>query len=130
MSTSPKRLAALAGAALAVAGITILAPTASQANPAGTDLVISEVYGAGGNSGAVFNADFVELYNPTANPVDLLGTYVTYRSASGATGGSMALRGSLDAGDHYLVRMSATGAEGAPLPAFESSELASSSRSA
>jgi len=84
MSTSPKRLAALASAALAVAGITILAPTASQANPAGTDLVISEVYGAGGNSGAVFNADFVELYNPTANPVDLLGTYVTYRSASGA----------------------------------------------
>ena len=46
MSTSPKRLAALASAALAVAGFTVLAPTASQANPAGTDLVISEVYGA------------------------------------------------------------------------------------
>ena len=45
MSTSPKRLAALASAALAVAGITVLAPTASQA--AGTGLVISEVYGAG-----------------------------------------------------------------------------------
>ena len=36
MSTSPKRLAALASAALAVAGITVLAPTAAQANPAGT----------------------------------------------------------------------------------------------
>ena len=116
MSTSPKRLAALASAALAVAGITVLAPTASQANPAGTDLVISEVYGAGGNTGAAFNADFVELYNPTANPVDLLGTYVTYRSASGASGGAMALRGSLAAGDHYLVRMSATGAVGALCP--------------
>ena len=43
MSTSPKRLAALASAALAVAGITILAPPAQAA--AGHGLVISEVYG-------------------------------------------------------------------------------------
>ena len=28
----------------------------------------------------------------------------------------MALRGSLDAGDHYLIRISSTGAEGVALP--------------
>ena len=96
MSTSPKRLAALASAALAVAGITVLAPTASQANPAGTDLVISEVYGAGGNTGATFNADFVELYNPTGNPVDLLAgrTSHTGRASGDRRRRSMALRGS------------------------------------
>ena len=52
---------------------------------------------AGGNPGATYNADFVELYNPTAGPIDLLGTYVGYRSATGAQGGTMALRGTLDA---------------------------------
>ena len=68
MSTSPKRLAALASAALAVAGVTVLAPTAAQANPAGTDLVISEVYGAGGNSGAVSRPTSSSCFNPTGQP--------------------------------------------------------------
>jgi 5'-nucleotidase len=115
MSTSPKRLAALASAALVAAGMTVLAPPAAQANPDGSDLVISEVYGAGGNSGAVYNADFVELYNPTDDPIDLLGSYVAYRSATGGLGGSVALRGTLDAGDHYLVQMSAAGGTGGAL---------------
>ena len=30
-----------------------------------------------------YNADFIELYNPTAGPIDLVGTYVQYRSADG-----------------------------------------------
>ena len=40
-----------------------LAP--ASANPGGTGLVISEVYGGGGNSGATFKNDFIELYNPS-----------------------------------------------------------------
>ena len=34
-----------------------------------THLVISQAYGAGGNSGAVYNRDFVELFNPTTKSV-------------------------------------------------------------
>ena len=116
MSTSPKRLAALASAAMVAAGLTVLAPPA-QASPAGDGLVINEVYGAGGNSGAVLKADFVELYNPTAGPIDLLGTYVAYRSATNGLGGAVALRGTLPAGETYLVQMSAAGSIGADLPA-------------
>ena len=118
MSTTPKRLALLASAAVAVAGVTVLAPSA-QANPAGNSLVISEVYGAGAANNpanAVFNADFVEVFNPTGDPIDLFHTYVAYRSPTGAWGGSMALRGSLAAGDTYLVKMSANGPNGAALP--------------
>ncbi len=97
------------------AGLGLTAPAA--ANPAGTGLVVSEVYGAGGNNGAVYNADYVELYNPTSAAIALNGLSVHYRSASGGSGGTpYALAGSLDAGAHFLVRMSATGANGAALP--------------
>jgi 5'-nucleotidase len=115
MSTSPKRLASLASAAVVAAGLTVLAPPA-QATPAGDALVINEVYGAGGNTGAVYTADFVELYNPTAAPIDLLGTYVAYRSATNGLGGAVALRGTVPAGDTYLVQMSAAGTIGTALP--------------
>jgi 5'-nucleotidase len=110
---SPRRIAAGAGLALLAAGLT---PIAASANPAGTGLVISEVYGAGGNTGAAYNADFVEIHNPTAAPVDLRGKYVAYRSATGGFAGSMALRGTLPADGRYLVRMSTTGTNGSALP--------------
>ncbi len=117
MSTSPKRLAALASAAVVAAGITVLAPPA-QANPAGTGLVISEVYGAGGNVGALRNADYVELYNPTGASIPVAGTYIHYRSAAGVSGGTpFALTGSVPSHGTYLIQMSATGANGVPLPA-------------
>ncbi len=106
MSTSPKRVAALATAALAVAGITILAPPAQAA--AG-HVVITEVYGGGGNSGATYKRDFIELYNPTASSVSLAGWSVQYRSAAGnATAtASTALTGSIAAGAYYLIEEAA-----------------------
>ncbi|WP_182920446.1 ExeM/NucH family extracellular endonuclease [Nocardioides cavernaquae] len=85
---------------------------------ASSGLVINEVYGAGGNSGAAFNADFVELLNPTAAPIDLAGLAVHYRSASGGSGGTpYALSGTVPAGSTWLVQMSNAGANGAALPA-------------
>ena len=51
MSSSRSALAALASFATVVTGGAMLAP--ANANPSGTGLVISEVYGAGGNGGAV-----------------------------------------------------------------------------
>ncbi|MFC7485589.1 ExeM/NucH family extracellular endonuclease [Knoellia sp. CPCC 206453] len=87
------------------------------ANAVSPNVVISEVYGAGGNAGAVYNADFVELSNPTANPVSLTGKYIHYRAGTGGSGGTpFALSGSIPANGKYLIRMSATGANGAALP--------------
>ena len=114
MSTSPKRLAALASAALAVAGITVLAPPAQAA---GTGLVISEVYGGGGNAGATYKRDFVELYNPTASRDQPRSAgRVQYRSATGA--GDRGRRRRPDRLDrrrsgYYLDRGAAAGADGA-----------------
>ncbi|NGZ99582.1 hypothetical protein G5V59_02115 [Nocardioides sp. W3-2-3] len=79
--------------------------------------MISEVYGAGGNSGAIYNADFVGLYNPTNAAAPLSGLAIHYRSAAGGSGGApVALSGSVPAKGHYLIRMSAVGANGAALP--------------
>jgi predicted extracellular nuclease len=109
-----RALSAAAGLAVVAAGPAGVSP--ASANSTGTGLVISEVYGAGGNSGAVYNADYVELYNPTSAPISLTGDYLHYRSALGVSGGTpFALSGSLPAGSHYLVQMGAAGSTGAAL---------------
>lgn len=45
----------------------------AHAAPAGDAVVLSEVYGGGGNSGATFTHDFIELFNPTEAAVSLDG---------------------------------------------------------
>jgi DNA/RNA endonuclease G (NUC1) len=79
-------------------------------------VVISQVYGGGGNSGATLTHDFIELYNPTASPVSLDGWSVQYASASGGTWQVTDLAGTIAPGQYYLVR-EAQGAGGTtPLP--------------
>lgn len=46
-------------------------------------VVISQVYGGGGNSGATYTHDFIELFNRGAAPVSLNGWSVQYNSATG-----------------------------------------------
>ena len=47
-------------------------PTSSQAAPS-TTVVISQVYGGGGNSGATYKNDFIELHNISNAPVSIAG---------------------------------------------------------
>lgn len=46
-------------------------------------IVISEVYGGGGNNGSVYQHDFIELYNNTDLDINLSGYAVFYTSATG-----------------------------------------------
>jgi predicted extracellular nuclease len=66
------RLSALA-AALAASGAPALAAS---------DVVISQVYGGGGNAGATYKSDFIELLNRSTAPVVMNGWSVQYASAS------------------------------------------------
>ena len=115
---SSRRVAIVAALGLAATAISpLLAASPAHANAAGSGLVISEVYGAGGNSGALYNADFVELYNPTDAAIALSGLAVHYRSASGGSGGSpYALSGSVPAHGHWLIQMGTAGTTGSALP--------------
>lgn len=91
-----------------------------------THVMITQVYGAGGNSGAVLNADYVELFNPTASTVTLSNYSVQYSSVAGTTIASVTnLPASitLAPGQYYLVA-AAAGANGAALPTPDSPNAA------
>ncbi len=81
-------------------------------------VVISEVYGGGGNSGAPYKNDFIELYNPTNTRIDLTNWSVQYSSAGGSTWSKTDLTGSIGPGQYYLVQQAVGANTSAPaLPA-------------
>jgi uncharacterized protein len=71
---------------------------------AASDVVISQIYGGGGNSGASLKNDFIELHNRSTNPVDLTGWSVQYASATGTTWSRTLLTGTIAPGGFYLVQ--------------------------
>ncbi|WP_220093696.1 lamin tail domain-containing protein [Flexivirga caeni] len=105
----------IATSALAVGGSVSLA-AAPSAHAASANVVISAVYGGGGNSGAPYANDYIELYNTGSSTIDLSGWSLTYYAASGNSGGSTALTGSIAAGGHYLVQEGAGSGSSAALP--------------
>lgn len=81
------------------------------------DVVISQVYGGGGNSGATLKNDFIELFNRGTATVDLSGWSVQYMSATGgATWFVTPLAGSIGAGQYYLVQQAAGSGGSVSLP--------------
>jgi predicted extracellular nuclease len=89
---------------------------------ASPDIVISQVYGGGGNSGGVYSNDFVELYNRGTVTVSLAGWSIQYASATGtgnfgANSGQLTpLSGSLAPGQYLLIQEAAGSNVIAPLP--------------
>ncbi len=82
-------------------------------------VVISEVYGGGGNSGSTWKNDFVELYNPTNAPVNVTGWSVQYASATGVFGNFKTfLQGTIQPKSYFLIQESqgAGGAKDLPTP--------------
>ena len=124
----PKRLPArlstllrpVAVAAVLATGLVPLGGAVGSAASASTDasrVVISEVYGGGGSTSSSWSRDYVELYNPTDQPMDLAGTSVQYRSSSSTANpsGTTALSGTIPARSHFMVG-EAKGAVGAAVP--------------
>ena len=87
------------------------------------NIVISQVYGGGGNSGAVYTNDFIELFNRGTSAVSLAGWSLQYASATGtgAFGSSSTQLTELpdvlvQPGQYYLVQEAAGSTPVAPLP--------------
>ena len=108
------------GAALAAASLALYAAPGAQATVS-ADVVVNEVYGGGGNSGATLTNDFVELYNAGSAAVNLGSWSVQYISAApGATTTWQVtpLTGSIAPGGYYLVQeaVGAGGTQALPTP--------------
>jgi hypothetical protein len=80
------------------------------------DVVISQIYGGGGNSGAPYNNDFIELFNRSNQPVDISNWSVQYAAATGTTWQKTDLSGVLQPGQYFLIQQDSGGANGIPLP--------------
>src|SRR5438552_4664322 len=104
-------------AAVFLLGQAASAPPARAVSPS---VVISQVYGGGGNSGATFKNDFIELFNRGDATVSLAGWSVQYASATGnfSAANTTSLTGSLAPGQYYLVQEAAGGGgtKGLPTP--------------
>ena len=110
--------AALAAPLLTSLGLFVGAPAAGAIPSPG--VMVAEVYGGGGNSGAMFTRDFIELGNASSSAIALEGWSVQYLPAV-PTASSLwqvtPLTGQVHGGARYLVG-EATGAGGTtPLPA-------------
>ena len=90
---------------------------------AASDMVISQVYGGGGNTGAPYSNDFVELFNRGTTPANLAGWSLQYASATGTGNlGASATQLTelpsltLQPGQYLLVQEAPGAAATAPLP--------------
>jgi predicted extracellular nuclease len=90
----------------AVAASLVLVPLPSAVAAPSADAVISEVYGGGGNSGAILKNDFIELANKGGAAFGLDGYSVQYISGTpGATSqwGVTPLTGAVAPGGRFLI---------------------------
>ncbi|HZD96491.1 MAG TPA: lamin tail domain-containing protein, partial [Candidatus Sulfotelmatobacter sp.] len=81
-------------------------------------IVISQIYGGGGNAGSTFKNDFIEIFNADGVSVSLNGWSVQYASAAGTTWQVTPLSGSLAPGQYFLIQESqgAGGTTNLPAP--------------
>ena len=82
-------------------------------------VVISQIYGGGGNSGATLKNDYIELLNAGSAPVSLNGWSVQYASTAGTTWAVTPLTNlTLQPGQYYLVQalQGAGGTQDLPTP--------------
>ncbi|HMM58017.1 MAG TPA: lamin tail domain-containing protein [Rudaea sp.] len=75
------------------------------AGGAQAQVVISQFYGGGGNSGATYKSDFIELFNAGTSTVDLSTWSVQYNSSTGTGAWQKTnLSGSIAPGQYFLVK--------------------------
>ena len=112
----------LGNSSFTLASPKLLPPVAGHASiqktneTAGSSLVISQVYGGGGNSGATYKQDFVELFNPTAAVISVDGWSIQYASAAGSSWSKTNLSGTIQPGQYFLIQLAAGAGGSVSLP--------------
>jgi len=79
-------------------------------------IVISQVFGGGGNAGASYQNDYVELFNRGSSAVKVDGWSIQYASATGNSWDRTVLSGSIVPGQYFLVQEQRGTVGSTPLP--------------
>ena len=87
--------------------------------PGSYNVVISQVYGGGGNAGATYNNDYIELFNRGTVAKNLNGWSVQYTSATGPTTGNVWFTTplpnfTLQPGQYFLIKCAGNGTNNLP----------------
>jgi uncharacterized protein len=97
--------------------ILFLLAAATLSTSASAQVVISQVYGGGGNSGATYKNDFIEIFNAGTTAQDLSTWSVQYNSGTGTAAWQVTnLSGTLQAGHYFLIQEAAGSGGTASLP--------------
>lgn len=110
------RLRSAVAAACAGALLVPFAPMREAA--AASDIVISQFYTPGGEAGAAYKNDYVELFNRGTTAIDVTGWTLQYRLPPVLEWSALAnLSGTIVPGGYYLIRLAGNAAgNGAELP--------------
>jgi predicted extracellular nuclease len=113
-----RRLIGSIAALFAVLTVVVLVPPRAEA--VSPNIVTSQVFGGGGNAGAIYTHDFIELFNRGTAAVSVNGWSVQYASATGTglfSANTTPLPDILLApGQYLLIQEASQAAVGAPLP--------------
>lgn len=115
-SPGPKSLPVTIADAQARTGSAAIALTVVPPSMPSTTVVISQVYGGGGNAGATLKNDFIEIFNLGSSPVNVAGWSVQYAGATGTSWQVTLLTGTILPGRFYLVQEGAGGGGTTALP--------------
>ena len=108
---------------LSALALIVLVLLVQPAGAVSQNLVISQVYGGGGNTGATYTNDYIEIFNRGTTTASTAGWSVQYTSATGTGlfGSASNLITELPAiavapGQYVLVQEASTAPVGSPLP--------------
>ena len=79
-------------------------------------VIIYEMYPGGGNSSAVYQDDFIVLYNTGSTSINLSTWSIQYASAAGTSWDKQNLSGTIAAGGYFLIKVTTNGTVGLDLP--------------
>src|SRR2546425_10750292 len=94
----------------------LVLPLTLQGQP---NVVISQVYGGGGNVGATLRNDFIELFNRGTAASNITGWTIQYASASGTSWDRANLSGTIQPGQYYLIQFAQGSSGSVNLPSSD-----------
>ncbi len=85
--------------------ITVIFTASALCSIGQSSVVISQIYGGGGNVGATLRNDYVELFNRGGTAVAMNGWTIQHTSGNGSNWDRATVSGMIQPGQYYLLQL-------------------------